>query len=1351
MPRIKKSQLDSVTTITTGPVTLLEPKDLIVDTTAGAVSITMPSAGVSQDGDKFTITRKGTWAVNAVSINPGVGLTLAGAAAAIIYNDLVKAVNFIRVGTDWVVSESFDAVAAAAGYTTLMVERVATVAPPAPAAGNYWVDTSAATHVLKQWSGSAWVVQPITAGKQIIDKGSFYSTRYYLAAGTVTPAQDDYRLGDIIYKAAVDTITGHVKMGTGNVSRTTYYRLLDAIAPLRAGGRVTAASTSLYVAGTDAASLVVGQVIEGTGIPLSTTITSVGAGVSTKVGTTVTGSNYYPLQVGQTPATWTVGQLVSGTGVPAGASVSTIIAESTQTGYVDTPTPYVYLAIGAVPPANVGAYVTGTGVALPTRTTVHAAQAVFGSVATPALAVNYASPLIAATGTYPPLIGYTVGTHAGLVNNTRITAVRGARTIPNVRVVNGGSTYFNEPKYMGWLRQSQYFDIPGQVSLQATSPWASAATVYQCDANTSGTNPTYVYMRPGQAFTVMQPGYAAHHFNSGSPQGIPDGTLFLNGVVYGSQLQRAVACHTTVGVANLFHSTAQVAGVNDASNAAGGEYLETSAAIAANTRLLQTYPDVVQVGNGTTLGVFCNGTAIGNAGFIAAGTGAVTHWFVGRGVGQSIAPWNVGTTRITAASTSEITVTGSITTGSAVITGIASTVGMVVGQRITTNSTVTNRYITALAATTITFSGAVSATTGAVTATGARYFAASAAGAVDNAAATTTWFQTHVLNNAALATTTNGAQTFSGRAALSAAPTVALNNEQVNFGDAGMVASGVGFNATDAVAYWDPVFSPTAAIVGQYINTYAADQAAAAAPYVLSNVAAIAATTAYSWAGAGFLSVLNSYVTAIPALSATVRGGLRIGIAAIGVADTADSAITAVQAREVLANCYVTTVVPHNNKLNFLGNAAATATFDYRHVSGPAGFAVNTRTLPGTVVVAPANVTCATTATNPIVLCSNTAGLVVGMAVIAAPFATRTHIITIVPNVSFTVATAPNTTNPAVSVQFMNMVTLSAVQTSAGAQSVTFGARVQYNATAFPASTTGIAGTLTFGAYSTLSAAPGISQDSRTASTTPLLSVQGIVWGGVTRATGVITAATGAYTATLGELLILNANTTGVGSTAVVTVGGKLTLNTPSTANGVGAAYTYGGGYTMVDALAAPSNATASAVGVTFSSASAITLSAAATATNLAMPYRLFPYGGGDGSTNFGLPQDAKGRVIGVAGAGAALTNRIPDVQVGLESVALAISEMPAHTHADTGHQHSPGTLAPSISFQTYIGAAGTGLTGTAFTSNSSAGGGTVGGGISGATALGNSVLSTVGGGVAHQNMQPTQFAAMSAQIYAGV
>lgn len=58
------------------------------------------------------------------------------------------------------------------------------------------------------------------------------------------------------------------------------------------------------------------------------------------------------------------------------------------------------------------------------------------------------------------------------------------------------------------------------------------------------------------------------------------------------------------------------------------------------------------------------------------------------------------------------------------------------------------------------------------------------------------------------------------------------------------------------------------------------------------------------------------------------------------------------------------------------------------------------------------------------------------------------------------------------------------------------------------------------------------------------------------------------------------------------------------------------------------------------------------------------PYGNGDGSTTFNLP-DLLGRVPMGAGAGTGLTSRTLGTELGVESVTLSINEMPSHGHAN--------------------------------------------------------------------------------------
>lgn len=105
--RLRKAQLDSVTLLT-AVTTLVEPKDVQANTTLASFTITLPSSGVSADGDKFKIYRDGSWETNNLFVAPGAGTTLAGAGTTLGYGDMVKAIEFIRKGTDWTINEIYD-------------------------------------------------------------------------------------------------------------------------------------------------------------------------------------------------------------------------------------------------------------------------------------------------------------------------------------------------------------------------------------------------------------------------------------------------------------------------------------------------------------------------------------------------------------------------------------------------------------------------------------------------------------------------------------------------------------------------------------------------------------------------------------------------------------------------------------------------------------------------------------------------------------------------------------------------------------------------------------------------------------------------------------------------------------------------------------------------------------------------------------------------------------------------------------------------------------------------------------------------------------------------------------------
>lgn len=130
-------------------------------------------------------------------------------------------------------------------------------------------------------------------------------------------------------------------------------------------------------------------------------------------------------------------------------------------------------------------------------------------------------------------------------------------------------------------------------------------------------------------------------------------------------------------------------------------------------------------------------------------------------------------------------------------------------------------------------------------------------------------------------------------------------------------------------------------------------------------------------------------------------------------------------------------------------------------------------------------------------------------------------------------------------------------------------------------------------------------------------------------------------------------------------------------------------------------------------------------------------FGAGDGSSTFNLP-DCRGRVTGATGTGAGLTARQNGDLVGAETHVLTEGEMPAHTHGvtDPGHNHA---------YERVVGTQGTdnlGNTETAAdeirTTTSTT-----------ASVTGITVNST-GGGLAHNNMQPTIFIG-NVFIYTGV
>ena len=152
---------------------------------------------------------------------------------------------------------------------------------------------------------------------------------------------------------------------------------------------------------------------------------------------------------------------------------------------------------------------------------------------------------------------------------------------------------------------------------------------------------------------------------------------------------------------------------------------------------------------------------------------------------------------------------------------------------------------------------------------------------------------------------------------------------------------------------------------------------------------------------------------------------------------------------------------------------------------------------------------------------------------------------------------------------------------------------------------------------------------------------------------------------------------------------------------------------------------------ITFTGATTATLSAGATGSHAGLTLRVLPWGQGDASTTFNVPDSRYRALVGrddmnnnPAGRSSAFAGTNLNTTGGEESHTLLTAEMPSHSHTatDSGHTHTGGAAAPTV-FASVQGG-GNGITAVIAQATTASG-------------TANITVSSSGSGGSHNNMQP--------------
>lgn len=124
-------------------------------------------------------------------------------------------------------------------------------------------------------------------------------------------------------------------------------------------------------------------------------------------------------------------------------------------------------------------------------------------------------------------------------------------------------------------------------------------------------------------------------------------------------------------------------------------------------------------------------------------------------------------------------------------------------------------------------------------------------------------------------------------------------------------------------------------------------------------------------------------------------------------------------------------------------------------------------------------------------------------------------------------------------------------------------------------------------------------------------------------------------------------------------------------------------------------------------------------------------YYGGNGTSNFGLPDLRSRAAVGV-GQGVGLSNYTLGQQAGAENVALAATQIPAHNHAIAVNTAAAGAASPQGAFlaePVYIDSSRVSHPVNGYAAAAT----------DGKTLAAGAVLNNTGGGQSHDNIQPVQ------------